>query len=161
METVDSSDLEFIDFLVHDADRFASLQAAFEALKHDKGADSFRDDEDWLSLFDDEALAQFWWPSTEERMAHAERWQATPVAQRLSDPSLRPPSWDFLSMIDAFKNGEYALVSCRMVDHAQARLEFYPYAYPYGGTGCMKMLIKAFGLRVIAESDGARGEAYE
>jgi hypothetical protein len=160
-DTLDVPACEFIEFAIDEATRFEALCAAFAALKHDKEAEVFRDEEDWLLLFDDEALAQFWWPTADEQAAHAARWRAAPVEQRLSDPSYWPPSWDFLSMIDAFKHGEYALVACRMIDGGRARLDFYANAYPYGGTGCMKMLIKAFGFRVIAEEDGTGYRRYE
>jgi hypothetical protein len=134
--------------------QFDALCAAFAALQHDKRADSWRDDEDWLEVFDDAALSQFWWPSQEEHEAWRRRWEAAPVFQRLHDPSFWPPSWDFLSMIEAFKNGEYGLVACRLVEPGRARLEFDPDAYPYGGTGCMHMLIRAFGFQVTGEDDG-------
>jgi hypothetical protein len=161
MDFIDSSACEFIEFAVDDATRFATLCAAFTVLKHDKEAEVFRDEEDWLLLFDDAALAHFWWPTAEEQAVHVARWHATPVEQRLSDASYWPPSWDFLSMIDAFKNGDYALLACRMIDDGRARLEFSAYAYPYGGTGCMNMLITAFGFRVIAEDDGTGYHRYE
>lgn len=144
----------FVEFSVTDSARFDQLCAAYAALRHDKQSDSWRDDENWLEVFDDEALAQFWWPTLEERAAHVARWEAAPVSQRLHDPSLKPPSWGFLSMIEAFKNGEYDLLACRLLEDGHARLEFDPHSYPYGGTGCFHMLIQAFGFRVTGEDDG-------
>lgn len=144
----------FVEFTVADKTRLDGLCTAFAALQHDKQTDSWRDDEDWLSVFDEEALSHFWWPTPEEHEMWRKRWEAAPVPQRLNDPSFLPPSWDFLSMIDAFKNGEYDLVSCRMVGPDQGRLEFDPDAFPYGGTGCFHMLIRAFGFQVTGEDDG-------
>jgi hypothetical protein len=144
----------FVEFAVDDQARFDALCTAFAGLKHDKDADSWRVEEDWLELFDDAALAQFWWPTPEELNAYRERWESAPVPQRLYDPSFHPPSWDFSSMIEAFKNGDYTLVACRLAPEGRARLEFDPHGYPYGGTGCFHMLIQAFGFGVTGEDDG-------
>jgi hypothetical protein len=76
------------------------------------------------------------------------RWFSTPVPERFTDTSLETP-WDFGSMIDAFRNGEYDLLGCRRLTATAGRLEFDPHAWPYGGTGCMRALIEAFGHRVV------------
>jgi len=55
------------------------------------------------------------------------------------EPGLQHP-WMFDSMIDASKQGEYELLACRLVAPTIAHREFNPFAYPYGGTGCMKAL---------------------
>jgi len=143
-----------VEFAVHNAGRFGALCAVFEELKKDKYADSFREDEEWFALFDQEALSHFWWPSPEELVEWRQRWEAASVEERFSDPSFLPPAWDFLSMIDAFKNGEYELLACRMITADRARLEFNSFAYPYGGTGSMKALIEAFGFTIIGEDEG-------
>ncbi|MEP0768680.1 MULTISPECIES: hypothetical protein [unclassified Coleofasciculus] len=144
---------EFVKFQVNKRDRFDALCRVFYEIKKDKDANLWRDDKDWLTFFDDEALSHFWWPTEDERVEHYRRWFATPVEQRWTDPSLETP-WDFESMIYAFKDGEYQLTACRMISADKARLEFYSYAYPYGSTGCMEALIEAFGFFVIAENDG-------
>jgi hypothetical protein len=149
----------FVEFAATDMTRFGAICAAFAALKHDKQVNSWRDDEDWLELFDDAALSQFWWPTPEEREAWRNRWEAAPVPERLNDPSYTSPSWDFLSMIEAFENGEYGLVACRVVEGTRARLEFDPDAFPYGGTGCFRMLVRAFGFQVTGEDDGTGNQA--
>jgi len=152
--------LNFVEFTVDDEDRFAALCAIFAALKHDKDAGVFREDADWLKFFDEEALSHFWWPTQAERAAEMARWQAASPEQRLSDPALSPPAWDFGSLFAAFENGEYALVACRRVGAGRARLEFETHSYPYGGTGCMHALIGAFGFRVVAEDDGTGCYVY-
>ena len=63
-------------------------------------------------------------------------------------------TWDFDSLIDAFVNGEYNLLSCEMTDDRKARLCFYALAYPYGGVGCMVALVEAFGGVVTGIDDG-------
>lgn len=57
-------------------------------------------------------------------------------------------------MLRAFEDGEFELLACRKATERLAYLEFDPLAFPYGGTGCMKQLIVAFGFRVTGENDG-------
>lgn len=147
----------FVEFAVDNTARYASLSAVFAALKHDKDIGSFRDDADWLEFFDDEALSRFWWPTREERVEWEIRWQAAPLDERLL---LEPPSWGFGSLFEAFANCELELISCHMIDTERARLEYNPLAYPYGGTGCIRMLIVAFGFRIISEDDGTGVWSY-
>jgi hypothetical protein len=54
----------------------------------------------------------------------------------------------------AFENGDYELTSCELSGNEQGEIRFEPHGYPYGGTDCMHMLIKAFGFTVIGEDDG-------
>lgn len=55
-------------------------------------------------------------------------------------------------MIGAIKAGEYELVACKQVDDNTGRLEYEPLAWPYGGEGCLHMLIQAFEC-VVTEED--------
>ncbi len=171
----------FIKFRVNDQARFQILAQIFEISKQEKSrylAALFEDEEDQendyqeqalrklveslFDLFDEQALAHFWWPSKQEQLDYVQRWQATPVPQRFTDPSLKTP-WDFESMIDSLLNGEYELLSCRILtpdtslhseQYATGVFEFLPFSFPYGGTGCMKALIEAFGFQILGEDDG-------
>jgi hypothetical protein len=87
-----------------------------------------------------------------ERADHLRRWFATPVETRFTDPSLETP-WDFASMIDAFRNGDYRLIGLRRLRPAVARIEYEPFGDPYGGTGCMVALVEAYGFRVSQIQD--------
>ncbi|AFZ14187.1 hypothetical protein Cri9333_3358 [Crinalium epipsammum PCC 9333] len=131
---------EYIEFAVTDDKRFEDLQRVFNQLKMDKDEDNISDDEQYLSLFDEEARKYFVWSTPEEDAL----W---------TDPSLNC-GWDFGSMIDAFKNGEFSLLSCEKVSLNTARLNFYAHAYPYGGTGCMQALVESFGFKVLVIDDG-------
>lgn len=143
----------FIEFKVTDKDRFKTLCRVFDEIKTDKDADFWRNEEEWLAFFDEEARSHFWYPTEEEYNDWLRRWYATPVPQRWTDPSLETP-WCFDAVFDAFQNGDYDLIVCRMISSDLARIEFDPYGYPYGGTGCMKALIESFGFVVIGEDDG-------
>ncbi|MEH1811042.1 MAG: hypothetical protein V7K26_00650 [Nostoc sp.] len=57
-------------------------------------------------------------------------------------------------MFDAFQNGEYQLIACRMVSADRAKLEFEPFGHPYGGTAAIQALVKSFDFVIFAEDDG-------
>ena len=145
-------DDSYLDFALSDAERFSKLQIVFAALKDAKSADTIDpDDDSWLGLFDDSAREYFWWPTPEEVADWQRRWESTPVPQRFTDPSLVTP-WDFSSMIEAFKNGEYELVALDRTTDTTGRLTFNPLAWPFGGTNCMRALIESFGGVVTHEA---------
>lgn len=148
---MDTEHTFYVAFDIDDSGRFESLCAAFEAIKHDKESDNWRSEEDWLAVFNEEALAQFWWPTKEEREAFWEAYWGSPVPERWN---VEPPSWDFLSMIDSLKNGEYTLLACRMVDEHSGQIEFDPQSFPFGGTESLQMLVRAFGFEVTDVVDG-------
>jgi hypothetical protein len=141
-----------VEFAVTDDDRFRRLTAVFDALRDAKLADDWQDDDYWLGFFDAEALSWFWWPTPAEQEDWNRRWFSTPVSQRFTDPTLVTP-WDFGSMIDAFRNGDYDLLGCERVSPQAGRLVFDPHGWPYGGAGCMRALVEAFGHRVTAEPE--------
>jgi hypothetical protein len=141
-----------VEFEVADKDRFRRLSAVFDALRAAKVADEWRDDDYWLGFFDAEARSRFWLPTPAEQEDWNRRWFSTPVPQRFTDPSLVTP-WDFGSMIDAFRNGDYDLLACEQLSERVGRLSFDPHGWPYGGTGCMRALVEAFGHRVTAEPE--------
>jgi hypothetical protein len=142
----------FVEFEVNDGARFRKLQEVFAALQQGKRSGDFPEDQSyWLSFFDDSARAYFWWPTEAEYEEWLARWYATPLPQRWSDSSL-DMGWLFEAMIDAFRNGEYDLVACRLVGGNRARIEYEPLAWPFGGSGCMKALAECFGFTVTGAS---------
>jgi hypothetical protein len=98
------------------------------------------------------AMAHFWSPTPEELADWQKRWFSTPVPQRWTDTNLKTP-WIFSSMIEAFYDGEYDLIACERISDSEGQLTFFPEAYPYGGTGCMKALIEAFDCIVVREEN--------
>lgn len=142
----------FVEFAIPDEDRFARLVMIVDELKRDKDAGILAPGLKWKSLFDERALAHFWWPTPAEREEWLRRWNATPVPERWSDPALRTP-WDFDSLIDAFANAEYELLGIRRQGE-HARLEFEPAAFPYGGVNCMTALVEALEGRITMIDEG-------
>ena len=141
----------YIEFEISEPARFDRLVQVVEALRQAKLSGDFRDDQYWLGFFDEMAQSHFWWPTEEELNEWKRRWDATPVLQRSTDPSLERP-WHFGSMIDAIREGEYELVRCSQVSDSVGRLEFRPRADPFGGEDALHTLIESFGFRVLRES---------
>ena len=141
-----------VQFSLASEDRFEMLNAVVLALR-DAKAGEFTDAADpyWKTLFDDDALKSFWWPTPEELADWQRRWQSTAPDKRLKDPKLKTP-WDFASMIDAFESGDYDLVELRLLDDGSGQLLFDPHGFPFGGTGCMHALIESFGGTVTGET---------
>jgi len=144
---------EFIEFTVQSPERFSALQRAFIELKHDKDADDWRLNEEMLKCFDDQSLSHFHWPAEDERHQRLEDLRTRPVRTTPTERTTHQ-KWDFDSLIHAFVNGEYQLMSCDLTEDGKARLNFYSLAYPYGGVGCMVALVEAFDGVVTGINDG-------
>ena len=114
---------------------------------------SFPEDAQWRAYFSDEEIGTFWWPTDEERKDWERRWFSTPVERQLDDPSLETP-WDFGSMLDAIRDGDYTIIGVRTEGGIDGFLEFDPQSYPFGGTGALKALISAYGHDLIGDDDG-------
>lgn len=120
------------------------MNHAYERIRECKAHDIWPEaKEEWMAYFDTKALSHFWWPTAEELKDWEKRWFATPLHKRFNDPSLKMP-WDFMSLFEAFKNGDYELHPIRMLSLKEAVLPFHPYGHPYGSTNCMCALIEAF-----------------
>lgn len=103
-----------IEFVVNDLERFDKLRKVFNEIKVSKEKSLFKEDNFYLKFFDGKAKSYFGWYSEEENLKWANKWVASPIEKRWNDPSLQR-KWDFGSMIDAFKCGEYELISCEKI----------------------------------------------
>jgi len=144
---------EYVDFTISAPDRFAALKRAFDVFKHDKDAEDWRSNEELIEFFDEESLAKFYWPPDDVRQKRIQDLRTRPVAITPTDQTAGL-EWEFDSLIEAFVNGEYNLISCELVQGNHARLSFNSLAYPYGGVGCMVALIEAFDGVVTGIEDG-------
>ena len=143
----------YVEFKITSTEQFSRLQQIVEALRKAKEEDQFPDDEQWKQFFSDEEISTFWWPTEKEREDWSKRWYSKPFEERISDPTLRTP-WDFGSMLDAIREGEYSIVGLVSDSFGRGRLEFVPQAYPFGGTGAFRALILAYGHGLIGYDDG-------
>ena len=141
-----------VQFSLASEDRFEMLNNVVVALRDAKTGE-FTDAADpyWKTLFDDDALKNFWWPTPDELANWQHRWESTAPDKRLTDPKLQTP-WDFASMIDAFECGDYDLIELRRSEDGSGQLLFDPHGFPFGGTGCMRALIECFGGLVTSET---------
>ena len=57
-------------------------------------------------------------------------------------------------MIEVILEGDYDIIGVRRADSEQARFEFDPHGYPYGGTEALRALIRAFGHKITGFNDG-------
>lgn len=145
---------EYLEFKIDNEERFSMLQKFFVRLKADKDSDQIDEPEAYFEYIDNQAREYFWWPTDEEYDEWLERWYATPVEHGRTEPSLKN-RWLFKAMIEHIENNEYDLVSCKITGPGVGRLEFYSYAYPYGGTEAMQALIECFGFAVTEIFYGA------
>lgn len=143
----------YVSFRISSQQQLERLSRVVSELRHDKESGEFRSDEDWKAYFTADELKSFWTPTDAERADWQKRWQATPVPDRFTDPSLETP-WDFGSMLDSIREGEYSLLGVRSNDMTTGFLEFDPEAYPFGGTGCLRALVIAYGHQLIGYDDG-------
>ena len=144
---------EYVEFSISSPARFTALQRVFAELKRDKDADNWRSTEESMEVFDAEALSHFYWPPDDMRRQRLEELRTRPIIETATEQATGL-TWDFDSLMEAFVNGEYNLLSCEMIDDHNARLNFDALAYPYGGVGCMVALIEAFGGVVTGIEDG-------
>lgn len=141
----------YFEFAIKDEANFHRMKEFFYALKVEKEQGTIDCcDTKWMDFFKEDVLQRFWWPTEEELQYFSELWMNTPPEKRLIEPKLQHP-WDFESMIDAFANGEYKLISCEKISSGKGRMEFYPYAWPYGGNDVFRALIEYCGCKIIEE----------
>ena len=96
-------------FRFDDRERFIAAHRAFERIKSCKESGDRPDDvDDWRDFFDQRSLDHFWWPTASELEDFKKLYFTVPVDERHKDPRLQHP-WDFMSMFEAFKDGDDAL----------------------------------------------------
>ena len=139
--------MTYVEFSFSRIERFNKISTVFNSIKEAKITNDFRDDNYWLELFDEESRKNFWWPTEQEVQEWELKWKLSN-----HDPDT-VSGWTFGSMILAFEDGEYELVSCSQKDANKGRMDINTYSWPFGGLGCFEMLIQAFGGEVT--------EAYE
>lgn len=140
-------------FVIASEERFTALTRAYDQICVCKAKSTWPErKEEWMAYFDSKALSHFWWPTAAELSDWERRWFSTPVPKRFTDPSLQH-SWDFMSLFEAFKNGDYELHPIERLSEQDAVLPFDPLGHPFGGTGCMRALVEVFEHRVTEEPE--------
>lgn len=141
----------FFEFKVDNLEKFYSFQKLFYALKEAKNNGTLEsDDIKWLDYFDENMLLKFWWPSEKELKEYWKLYYSIPESQRYTDKRL-DKGWDFESMIDAIRSGEYELTYCEIVKEGIGRLEFNTWSWPYGSSDALRALINSFDFVILKE----------
>lgn len=142
-------------FAVDDSAGFEALRRVFYELKQDKDADAFRSPDEWMGLLPEHARARFQWLDEEERR----RWAAERDGLAIA---IEPPGrqlggrWVFDRVLESLAYGEYALLSCELVEPPHAEIHIDPWAFPYGGLGPLIALVEAFGFAVAGVNEYGR-----
>ena len=56
---------------------------------------------------------------------------------------------EFSWLLDILYNGEYELVSVKTINETIGRLEYKPWAWPYGGPEALQWLVQMFGFQIV------------
>ncbi len=135
-------------FRIDREDMFPFLVAMFDALKEAKRTGDFPEVSEWLPLIHPNVRAHFYWPPAEELSVVAEIRATRPII--IMEPSdAIGDEWDFGSILDAVKNGEYQMLEIVKTSSNAGELRIDPEAYPYGGIGAFIALIEAHGMHIL------------
>ncbi len=147
------SDYQYIDFSIHDEVSLKSLMTVVDEFKEQMKGHSNKADEHWLPYFREANLNEFWWPDKKElELWH--KFSADSIANDRYNAFSPAPRLDFGSMVECILVSEYEIIRIKKLSNDIGRLEFSAYAYPYGGTEPLRMLIRSFGHSILGFDDG-------
>lgn len=138
----------YVEFRVHDPSRLAGLCRIVDAIAEAKEREQFPEPEAWKELVDEQTLVWFVQPGTG---GAAGAGGDSPGASSGVGGSGR---WPFRNVFETLGHVEYVPVACRLITEGVGRIEFEPWAFPYGGTGSLHALIRSFGFELIGENAG-------
>ena len=134
------------------------VSEVYSVIRADLASEKCTRDVEWFHLFSDEELKYFWFPNAKEWVQLKKVWGDLPVILSEENPNPRGEwEWDIYSMFDALVDGEYVLgnISKESKDELIYRMNFFPEAYPYGGTLAIEALVESLGGVIQAKDDGA------
>jgi hypothetical protein len=143
----------YVEFNKKNNEKLKRLVGIVEIMKKDIAEGKTNIDEEWIKLFTDDELDQYWWPNVDQY--DEVKKLIGDFLIKLSDKKDNPrEDWDIYSMFEAISGSEYELIGIREISMDVYRLEFNPYSYPYGGTQSLQKLISSLGHIVVAVDDG-------
>ncbi|WP_052675881.1 hypothetical protein [Paenibacillus sp. IHBB 10380] len=143
----------YVEFKVKNEEKLNRLKLIFEVIKEDKNNEVQDTDGKWIKLFSDTELDEFWWPN-EQEYEETRKNLGNVYIKVVSINDNKQEDWDIYSMFEAIKDGEYELIGIRKISNSTYRLEFNPFAYPFGGIDSIRKLISCIGHSVVAVDDG-------
>lgn len=133
--------METIEFQKIDSNYIKNLKEVFEYISKSKHAGKI--DEEALGKLFGEAFHTKFIHTKEESDYWLEKWRA--------NNSIEAP-WDFGSWVDSIMEAEIELDSINIQNNGSGNLVFNQLAWPTGGIGALKELVKIFG-GVVTSND--------
>lgn len=144
----------YVAFEIAGEDALQRLTKVVAAIAADRSSGEHRDENTWSEFLTEQELATFWRPDDAERAEWEEFEQSARLTAK-ADEELPEPPWDFLSLFSMLTQfGDFELIGVRRIDDTRGVLEFDPEGDPFGGTGVLRALVRAFGHNVTGYDDG-------
>jgi hypothetical protein len=132
----------FIEFNFSEDKNFNDLLSVFEKFKTAKNNEEPQEDEYWLSSFPDYSLKNFYFAETD-------------IKPDFDTKENDEFTWHFYSLIELLQtNIEAEYRECFKIDATKARLEYYPWSYPYGGIEGLLTFVRSFNCIPTQFDDG-------
>ena len=145
--------MEYVEFSVESEAQLERLRAVVAALQSEKRGETRRSTAELEALFGPDTLEHFNRPGAAAREQRREELSTRVVIELPTEHSVSA-RWDFDSMIQAIKDGDYDLIGCDRLSDGRVQLRFFANGYPYGGVGALVALVEAFGFAVTGIEDG-------
>jgi hypothetical protein len=143
----------YVEFIKKNDEKLNRLISIVEIMKKDMAEGRTDIDKEWIELFSDDELDQFWWPNQNQYEEIKKLFGDLPI--KISSKEENPrDDWDIYSMFEAISGSEYELIGIIELNPEVYRLEFNPDAYPYGGTESLQKLVISLSHTVVAVDDG-------
>ena len=149
---------ESVVFRLEPADA-ANLRRLWDDLRHAKATGTLvPEDLRWLQYFPLSALRRFRWTPAAHfssiapewvqwllSWAESTRWYDQELVGYSDEDTGIAAKWDFLSMLEAVVNGDYALMPLETTEDGRFGMRVQPYGWPFGGVGCLSAMADALG----------------
>jgi hypothetical protein len=132
----------YIEFEIQEPNAFVALKNIFDLIKKAKNTGQPQTDEFWLTHFPAYSLKYFYFLENEKK----------PSFQTAAQSQF---TWHFYSLANLLQTDyEIEYTDCLKLSNDLGRLEYLPYAYPYGGISGLITLITSFNCKPLVIDDG-------
>lgn len=130
----------YVEFNKKNNEKLKKLVGIVEIMKKDKEEGKTNIDEEWIKLFTDDELDQYWWPNIDQYDEVKKLFGDLLI--KLSDKKDNPrEDWDIYSMFEAISGSEYELIGIREISTDIYRLEFNLFHTPMVEHNLFKSLL--------------------
>ncbi len=132
----------YIEFDINEEQNFIDLKHIFALIKEAKNFGQPQPDEFWLANFPDYSLKQFSFLDTDLK----------PEFQTANNGEF---TWHFYSLTNLLQTDyDIDYISCFKLSDNKARIEYIPFAYPYGGITGLVTFVASFNCKPNIIDDG-------